>query len=184
MGFGTADALRGLPWERSMAPGGGVVMAGRHAAPDTSFEGVGFSCHDLCPCGRRDTRTLSPSDLAADAKAYRRMQRAAAGLRLVTVRRLGRDPTPEWVVELAREQGDPALGPGWLKEVNARLETEARKHCPCRCHGRKTQRELEYEARQERNLQRAGARLQVTLDKRLGRHTTESILHLAAEEDE
>ena len=87
-------------------------------------------------------------------------------------------------MDLAGEQGDPILGSGWVEEAIANLDREARKDCPCRCHGQKTQRELDYEARQGRNLQRAGARLHVVLDRRLARHTPESILHLAAEDDE
>lgn len=160
-------------------------MAGRHAAPDTIFRGRGSGpCHDLCPCGRRDPRTLSLDELAKDAKAYRGVQRAAARLRLVTDRRLERVPTPEWVVELAAERGDPVLGPGWVEKAIARLDREARKHCPCRCHGSKTQREIDNEARQSRNLQRAGARLQKVLDGRLDRYTPDNVLRLAAEEDE
>lgn len=160
-------------------------MAGRHAARYTYREvGVATHCHDLCPCGRRDPRKLQPVELARDAKAYRRVQRAAARLRLVTDRRLERGPTPEWVVDLADEQGDPILGPDWINRAIARLDREARKHCRCRCHGHRTQRELDNEARQSRNLQRAGARLRKVLDERLDRHTPEGILHLAAEDDE
>ena len=164
---------------------GGVVMAGRHAALDSTPHGEALlPCHDLCPCGRRDPRSMSPSELSRDAKAYRRVQRAAARLRLVTDGRLERGPSPEWVVDLAREQGDPILGAGWVEKAIARLDRETRKHCPCRCHGSKSQRELDNEARKSRNLQRAGARLRRVLDGRLDRHTPESILRLAAEEDE
>ena len=160
-------------------------MAGRHAALDTTPHGEALlSCHDLCPCGRRDPRTLSLDELAKDATAYRGVQRAAARLRLVTDRRLERTPTPGWVVDLAGEQGEPILGAGWVEDAVARLDREARKHCPCRCHGQKTQRELDYEARQRRNLRRAAARVQVAVDKRLARHTRESVLALAAEDDE
>lgn len=160
-------------------------MAGRHAAPDTTPQGEALvPCHDLCPCGRRDPRTLSLSELASDARAYRRVQRAAARLRLVTDRKLERESTPEWVVDLAQEQGDPVLGPGWVEKAIARLDRDARKRCPCGCHGRKTQPELDNEARQARNLQRAGARLRKVLDARLDRRTPESILRMAAEEDE
>jgi hypothetical protein len=127
---------------------------------------------------------MSPSELTRDAKAYRRVQRAAARLRITTDRRLEREPTPEWVVDLAREQGDPVLGAGWVEKAIARLDREARKHCSCRCHGSKTQTELDNEARQARNLQRAGARLRKVLDDKLDRSTPESILHLAAEDDE
>lgn len=127
---------------------------------------------------------MSPSELASDARTYRRVQRAAARLRLITDGRLERGPTPEWVVDLAREQSDPVLGAGWVEKAIARLDREARKRCPCRCHGRKTQTELDNEARQARNLQRAGARLRKVLDDKLDRHTPESILHLAAEDDE
>lgn len=127
---------------------------------------------------------MSPSELASDARTYRRVQRAAARLRLITDGRLERGPTPKWVVDLAREHSDPVLGAGWVEKAIARLDREARKHCPCRCHGRKTQTELDNEARQARNLQRAGARLRKVLDDKLDRHTPESILHLAAEDDE
>lgn len=160
-------------------------MAGRHATRDTHLKiRVVAPCHDLCPCGRRDPRTLSLDELARNAKSYRRVQRAAASLRLVTDRRLERGPTPEWVVDLADEQGDPILGPGWVERAIARLDREARKHCPCHCHGRKTPGELDNEARQRRNIQRAAARLQKVLDDRLDRHTAESVLRLAAEDDE
>lgn len=160
-------------------------MAGRHAAPDPTFQGhASVPFHDLCPCGRRDPRTLSLDELAKDAKAYRGVQRAAARLRLVTDRQLEREPTPEWVVDLAQEQGDPVLGSGWVEKAIARLDREARKHCPCRSHGRKTQPELDNEARQARNLQRAGARLGKVLDERLDRPTPDTVLHLAAEDDE
>lgn len=174
------------PFGSSQRPlAGGVVMAGRHAASGTTLRGeVVVTWHDLCPCGRRDPRTLALDELARDAKSYRDVQRAAARLRLVTDRRLERDPTPGWVVDLAREQRDPILGAGWVEEAIARLDREARKRCPCRCHGQKTPRELDYEARQGRNLRRAAARLQVVLDKRLARHSPESILVLAAEDDE
>jgi hypothetical protein len=111
------------------------------------------------------------------------MERAAAGLRLVTDRRLDRGPTPEWVVDLANEKGDPILGPGWIEEAIDRLDNKARADCPCRCHGPKTQRELDHKTSQGRNLQRAGARLQKVLDERLGRPTPESVLRLAAEHD-
>ncbi len=127
---------------------------------------------------------MSPNDLSRDAKAYRRVQRAAARLRLVTDRRLNRGPAPEWVVDLANDEGDPILGPGWVEEAIARLDREARKHCPCRCHGLKTQGELDDEARVDRNLQRSAARLRKTLNERLDRPPVESVLRLAAEEDE
>jgi hypothetical protein len=160
-------------------------MGGRHAARDTSHEvEVPTGCHDICPCGRRDPRTLSLRELVSDAKAYRRVQRAAARLRIVTDRRLELAPTPEWVVELADEQGDPVLEPAWVERAIARLDREARKHCPCRCHGHKTQLEVDHAARQARNITRAGARLQKTLDERLGRHTPGPVLVLAAQEDE
>jgi hypothetical protein len=177
--------LRG-PFGTSQRPlAGGVVMAGRHAALGATRRGeLIVTWHDLCPCGRRDPRSLSFDELARDARSCRRVQRAAARLRLVTDRRLERDPTPGWVVDLAGEQGEPILGAGWVEEAIARLDGEARKHCPCRCHGKKTQRELDYEARRGRNLRRAAARLQVVLDERLARHTPESFLVLAAEDDE
>ena len=160
-------------------------MAGRHAAPDTTLRGEVFATrHDLCPCGRRDPRALSLSELARDAKSYRDVQRAAARLRLVTDRRLERGPTPAWVVALATEHGDPVLGPAWVEQAIDRLDREAREHCPCRCHGRKTQAEVDHAARQARNIKRARARLQKTLDERLGRHTPGPILLLAAEDDE
>ena len=118
-------------------------MVGRHVAPGTTFQGEALvSCHDVCPCGRRDPGTLSPSELASDAKAYRRLQREAARLRLVTDRRLERGPAPEWVVALADEQADPILGPGWVEEAIDRLELVARANCSCQCHGRKTRQEM------------------------------------------
>jgi hypothetical protein len=127
---------------------------------------------------------MSPGELASGAKAYRRVQRAAARLQITTDRRLEREPTPEWVVDLAREQGDPVLGSDWVEKAIGRLDREARKRCPCRCHGRKTRSELNNEARRARNVQRAGARLRKVLDEKLDRRTPESILHLAAEDDE
>jgi hypothetical protein len=160
-------------------------MGGRHAARHTHPEVDALApCHDLCACGRPDPRTTSPDALAREAKAYRRVQRAAARLRLVTDRRLERGPSPEWVVDLAKEQGDPILGPSWVEQTIARLDKDARAHCPCRCHGRKTQEELNDEARDERNFNRAEARLQKTIDAELGRSTTAWILRMAEEGDE
>ncbi len=160
-------------------------MTGRQLNPEPENEdGTLVRSHDLCPCGRRDPRTFSPEELAKDAKAYRRVQRAAARLRLVTDRQLDLEPTPEWVVTLAGEEGDPILGSGRVEKAIARLDREARKHCSCRCHGSKTQGELDDAARQDRNVRRAGARLQKVLDEMVERHTPESVPDLAAEDDE
>src|SRR5690349_15689266 len=84
--------------------------------------------HDLCPCGRRDPRTMSRCELAREAADYRRVQRAAARLRLVTDGRLNR-LTPGRVMDLANEQGDPTLGALWMEETIARLDQEARSGC-------------------------------------------------------
>lgn len=127
---------------------------------------------------------MTPAEMANDAKAYRLVQRAAARLRLVTDRRLERGPTPEWVVDLANEKGEPILEPGWAAQAMERLDSEARADCKCRCHGRKTLPERQHEARDQRNVLRASARLRKTLDERLDRHTPESVLRMAAEEYE
>ncbi|MCO4263742.1 hypothetical protein NG697_12550 [Pseudarthrobacter sp. MDT3-26] len=113
--------------------------------------------HDVCGCGRRNPRTMSASDLARDTSGDREVQRAAARLRLVTDRRLERLPTPQWVIDLAHEDTDPLLEPGWMEKAIARLDREARKRCPCRCHGHKTPNELARDERDERNLVRARA---------------------------
>jgi hypothetical protein len=68
-------------------------------------EGHVGAVHDLCPCGRRDPRTLSRGELARHAADYRSVERAAARLRLVTDGRLHR-PTPGAVMDLANEHGD------------------------------------------------------------------------------
>jgi hypothetical protein len=112
------------------------------------------------------------------------VERAAAGLWLVTDRRLDRGPTPKWVVNLANEKGDPILEPGWIEEAINRLDSEARENCSCRCHGQKTQWESDHKKSQSRNLKRTGARLQKVLDERLGRPTPDSVLRLAAEDDQ
>ncbi|MET3142484.1 UNVERIFIED_ORG: hypothetical protein ABIB13_002201 [Arthrobacter sp. UYEF2] len=126
---------------------------------------------------------MSAAELRNAAIGQRLVWRAAAKLRIVTDRRLAL-PTPEWVSDLARQTGEPQLPPDWQTRIIAELAREARKRCPCSCHGRKTQPELDHDARAQRNLNRARARLQQTLDARLGRKTDQSILELSAEDDE
>lgn len=159
-------------------------MAGRHVRTELRLEDeVGPFLHDVCTCGRKSPQRMSRSELASEAKAWRGVQRAAAKLRITTDRKLG-VATPQWVVDLALETGEPELGPGWEQQTVARLERQARSRCPCRCHGRKTKQELDAEARGWRNYNRAGARLRRTADAKLGRPTKPWILRLADEEDE
>lgn len=126
---------------------------------------------------------MSAAELRDAAMGQRLVWRAAAKLRIVTDRGLAL-PTPEWVVDLARETGKPQLTPGWQSRIVADLARNARKRCTCSCHGRKTQPEIDDEARGQRNVNRAGARLQQTIDSRLGRNSALSVLQLAAEGDE
>jgi hypothetical protein len=66
-----------------------------------------------------------------------------------------------------------------LKKLSPVLVGKPR-HCSCRCHGQKTERELGDAARQAR----AATRVQKVLDEGLERHTPENVLRLAAEDDE
>lgn len=127
---------------------------------------------------------MSLQDLALKVQESREEQRAAARLRLVTDRRLERGPTPIWVVDLANERTDPPLEPGWAEDAIARLDREARRQCPCQCHGAKTQRELDEDERDDLNLKRGLARWRKVLDERRGYTTSEIVLSLAAEDDE
>lgn len=145
-------------------------MSGRHVAAAADSSPKPPACDsDRCHiCGRKYPRSLSRDELAASAESYRRVQRAAAGVRLVIDRRLS-EVTPEWVRDLAAEKPYDRLPDGWESFEIRRLEEEARAACPCRCHGPLTERELQKAARQRQELAEARAQLRATLDRRLGR---------------
>lgn len=119
-------------------------------------------------CGRRHLAALSSEELASSARAWRGVEVAAAGLRLVTDRRQGR-ATPQWVHDLAAERPNAPLPAGWEEVERLRLAAAAREVCPCRCHGMPTEDEVREAALRHLEVERAAARLKATLDRRLGR---------------
>jgi hypothetical protein len=145
-------------------------MSGRHSSGSEEQSWTPSACDaDRCLiCGRRYPRSLTGGELSASAESYRRVQRAAAGLRLVTDRQLSK-VTPSWVRDLAEEKPGTPLPKGWQANEIRRLEEEAREACPCRCHGQLTDRELRKAARQRQEVAQAAAQLKATLDRRLGR---------------
>lgn len=92
----------------------------------------------------------------------RNVERAAARLRLVTDRRLGKAPSPEWVVKLAAEKPGSCPDPG--EKVRRAAHAASEKLI-------------------SHQLEVARAKLKITLDRRLGRSTDEASLKLAQEED-
>lgn len=160
-------------------------MTGPGAEPTPGNEAAFSVCDpNRCHiCGRRYPVTLNRAELLRAAEGYRRVQRAAARLRLVTDHRLSRI-TPGWCLSLAAEADGAPLPNGWVAFTITRLEEEARKRCHCSCHGARTERERQRDARKRRNLDRARARLGVVINRRLDRTSGEALLRLAVEEDE
>ena len=96
-----------------------------------------------------------------DWEDERAVQRAAAGLRLVTDRRLGK-VSPDWVVRLAAEK------PGTCPDPGAKIRRAARAAAE--------------KAARHRALV-ASAKLRITLDQRLGLKSAAAWVKLAQEED-
>lgn len=144
-------------------------MAGRHAAAVSGAETSAPACDsDRCHiCGRKYPAAMKLDELAASAESYRRMQRAAAGLRITTDRRLS-EPTRAWVHDLAAEKPNSPLPDGWAEVEVSRLEEEARAECPCRCHGPMTPREVEKADRASKQNAAARKRIHAALDRRFG----------------
>ena len=87
-------------------------MAGRHVAAAGGAPTSAPACDsDRCHiCGRKYPAAVTLNELAASAEAYRQVQRAAAGLRIATDRRLS-EPTPAWVHDLAAEKPNSCQWP-------------------------------------------------------------------------
>jgi len=146
------------------------VMSGRHSSGSEGQSRTLSACDaDRCLyCGRRPPETLSREELAASARSWRRVEVAAAGLRLTTDRRQGR-LSPQWVHDLAAEKAGTPLPAGWDHDELLRLAEDAREKCSCSCHGTPTDREVLETAREQLEELRAAAHLRATLDRRLGR---------------
>lgn len=91
---------------------------------------------------------------------------AAAQLRVVTDRRLGK-VTPEWVKHLAEEK----ITPAWVDELSQLAAVERTPAIAVTLH----------KSPSKRRVQVAAAKLRLTLDTRLGRVTPEAVKKLAAE---
>lgn len=94
---------------------------------------------------------------------------AAAQLRLVTDRRLGK-VTPDWVKHLAEEKSMPEWVDGFAAHL-AHVEQDSEPEI-------KAERDV---SPSTRRVQVAAAKLRLTLDARLGRVTPEAVKKLAAE---
>lgn len=83
-------------------------------------------------CGRRRPGEMSVEELEREARSSRDVEQAA-GLRVVTDRRLGKT-TPGWVFDLSNEEADTPLSAGWQEGTVRLLEEDARASCGCGCH--------------------------------------------------
>lgn len=108
-------------------------------------------------------------DVNTDERAEREFFIAAAQLRMVTDRRLGK-VTPEWVKQLADEKIMPELPEVGSATKLPHVERSVEPAMPARTATTKSQR-----------VQITAAKLRVALDARLGRVTPESVKKLAAE---